>query len=182
MQCGRSHSGSWPSMLLLVTPLHLSHSFSPGVTTSMPPLFTQVFFLLFPLLITGHPEEIRLPASGLCHLPNRLALLHWPTLLQLSDQCLKNQGGMVSTVMCSLAQEIIAWSELYSVTVCEIHSRKENIPVDQLSCPDQVLTTEWSLLLQVRCTVILMLTYFDTRANVKLKFTEAWRQATCPQG
>ena len=60
---------------------------------------------------------------------------------------LKKQGGSLSRVMCSLAQEVIAWSELYLMTLCVRYVRgKKNILAIQLSHPDQVLPAKWSVL------------------------------------
>ena len=86
----------------------------------------------------------------------------------------KRQVGIVSRVMCSLAQEIIAWSKLHLMTFCEIHSRKEkNILVDQLSHPDQVLPTKWSHLSRVFSVICKVYSHIHvdllaTRANTKL--------------
>ena len=58
---------------------------------------------------------------------------------------LKKQGGTISRVMCSLAQEIMPWTELHLVTLSARYVLWENIILsDWLSHPDQVLPTEWS--------------------------------------
>ena len=59
---------------------------------------------------------------------------------------LKEQWGTVSRVMCSLAQEIITWSELHMDTLTSRYIlQKKSILADQQNHPDQVLPTEWSL-------------------------------------
>ena len=56
---------------------------------------------------------------------------------------IKYRGGTVSRVMCSLAQEIMAWTELHLVTLCARYVLGKNIILaDQLSHPDQILPTE----------------------------------------
>ena len=56
--------------------------------------------------------------------------------------CLKKQRGSVSRVMCILAQEIMAWTELNSVTLSIRYIlRKKNALADQLSHPDPILLT-----------------------------------------
>ena len=53
---------------------------------------------------------------------------------------------MVTRDMCSLAQEVIKWSELHMVLITVRYiTAKKNILADQLSHPGQVLPTEWSL-------------------------------------
>ena len=51
---------------------------------------------------------------------------------------LKKQEGTASRVMCSLAQDILVWAELHSVTLSTRYFPGKNILADQLSCPDQV--------------------------------------------
>ena len=76
--------------------------------------------------------------------------------------------------MYDLAQGIMAWSELYSVTFAARYiPKKKNVMVDQLSCLDQVLPLEWSPLLWVfdaNCEVYSCphIDVFGTRANTKL--------------
>ena len=56
----------------------------------------------------------------------------------------------MSLDMCKLAQEIVAWLELHTVSIVAWYiPGKKNILADQLSHPDQVLPTEWSILLWV---------------------------------
>ena len=77
-------------------------------------------------------------------------------------------------MMCSPAQEIMAWTELHLVTLSARYiPGRNNIIVDQLSHPDQVLPTEWSILPQV-CDAICEvfshphMDFFATRENMKL--------------
>ena len=59
----------------------------------------------------------------------------------------KKRGSTVSRVMYSLAQEVVAWTELHLVTLSVRYVLGKNIILtDQMSCPDQVLPTEWLLL------------------------------------
>ena len=63
---------------------------------------------------------------------------------------LKKQRGIVSKALCNLAQEIVLWTEVHSITLSARYiPGKKNVLADQLSCPDQVLPTEWSLLPRV---------------------------------
>ena len=87
--------------------------------------------------------------------------------------CLKEQGGTVSRVMCSLAQKIMDWTELRSMTLSARYIPRKNILADQLNCPDQVLPTEWSLLPgysmpYAKCFGCSHMDLFATRANAKL--------------
>ena len=84
-------------------------------------------------------------------------------LPQLSDQSilfmsdntivvayLRNQGGTVSWATGHMTGKIVWWTELHSVTLAAQYiPGKKNVLVDQLSCPDQVILTEWSLLPRV---------------------------------
>ena len=55
---------------------------------------------------------------------------------------LRKQGNMISWNLCSLAQEVIEWSELHIVLITARYIPKKNIIFAyQLICPDQVLTT-----------------------------------------
>ena len=87
---------------------------------------------------------------------------------------LKKHGGTVLKVLCDLAQEIVPWSELQLMALTAKYlSRKMNILADQLSRPDQVLPTGWSLLPWVFDMICEVLGHphvdlFATRANTKL--------------
>ena len=60
---------------------------------------------------------------------------------------LKKHGGAVSKVMCSLAQEIVVWSELHLLAISARYiPRKKNVLADESSCPDQVLPKDWFFL------------------------------------
>ena len=80
----------------------------------------------------------------------------------------------VSRVMWSLAEEIVAGSELHMITLTVSYIlRKKNFLANQLSCPDQVLPTGWSLLpwvFDAICEVCLWphVDLFDLRVNAKL--------------
>ena len=61
----------------------------------------------------------------------------------------EKSGGMVSLYLCRLDEEIV-WLKLHMVTTLAGYIlRKRIILLDQVSPPDQVLPTEWSLLPQV---------------------------------
>ena len=56
---------------------------------------------------------------------------------------LKKHLNTVSSVKCSLAQEIMAWTELHSETLSlKCIPGKNIILMDHLNCPDQVIPTE----------------------------------------
>ena len=57
---------------------------------------------------------------------------------------LRHQGGTVSCVLCHMASEIVLWVKWYLVALSARY-----ILADQLSHPNQVLSTEWSLLSRV---------------------------------
>ena len=60
---------------------------------------------------------------------------------------LKKQEGTVSRVICGLVQEIVDWSQLHLVTLSVRYiPGKKKVLADHLSCPDQDLPTELSLL------------------------------------
>ena len=59
----------------------------------------------------------------------------------------QKQGATVSRVMCDMAREVVRWSELpLLVITARYFPGKKSVLTDQLSCPDQVLPAEWSLL------------------------------------
>ena len=60
-----------------------------------------------------------------------------------------HHGGTVSWRLCLMVPEITQWTERHSVQLEARCIPGRNILADQLSCPDQVLPTEWSLLSQV---------------------------------
>ena len=63
---------------------------------------------------------------------------------------LRNQGGMVSRVLCCMASDIVLWTERHSVCMLARYMPgKKNVLADQLSRPNHVLLTEWSLLPRV---------------------------------
>ena len=65
-----------------------------------------------------------------------------------------SRGGTVSKMLYDLAQEIVYWIELHLVAISARYILgKKNIPVAQLSYPDQVLSTEWFLLPRVFDTI-----------------------------
>ena len=80
----------------------------------------------------------------------------------------------MSKALCAMAQEIILWSELHSVTLFARYiPRKKNVLEDQLSRPDQILPTEWSLLPRVFSVICevqdqSLVDFFATQANAKL--------------
>ena len=77
----------------------------------------------------------------------------WSVIL-MSDNAsvvsyLLNQGSTVSPVLCHMAAEVIFWTECHSVSLTARYiPGRRNVLADFLSCPDQVLPTEWSLLLR----------------------------------
>ena len=58
-------------------------------------------------------------------------------------------GGTVYLDICRLAQAIIGWSEIHLVSISAKYILEKNIPMEQLSCPDHMLPTEWTLLPQL---------------------------------
>ena len=86
---------------------------------------------------------------------------------------LKKQGETVYLDLCMLTQEIITWSKLHMVSFSALCILEKNIIMDWLSCPDQVLSTEWFLLPWVFDDICRELSChlvdpFATRVNVKL--------------
>ena len=87
---------------------------------------------------------------------------------------LRHQGGTVSWALCLMAPKITKWTEWHSVHLSARYiPGRMNILADQLSRPDQVLPTEWSLLPRVFegiCSIFgnPHLDLFATRANTKL--------------
>ena len=55
---------------------------------------------------------------------------------------LKKQGGTVSRVMCSLAHEVMDWTELHSVTLSTRYILGKNILAEQLNRPVTVPSFE----------------------------------------
>ena len=90
---------------------------------------------------------------------------------------LKKQGRTVYLTMYKLAQEIITWPKLIMISSSARYvTGKRNIFANQLSQPDQVLPTKWSIhpwrfvsLPGVRLSFSVDL--FITRSNVKLPIT-----------
>ena len=85
-----------------------------------------------------------------------------------------HQGGTVSWRLCLMSSVITQWTKRHSV---QLEARnipgKKNILANQLSRPDQILPTEWSMLPRVFeeiCRVFGRphLNLFATWANVKL--------------
>ena len=80
----------------------------------------------------------------------------------------------MSSVLCRMAAEVVLWIERHLVSLMTRYiPGKKNIVADQVSRPDQVLPTEWSLLPRVFeeiCRVFGRphLDLFATRANAKL--------------
>ena len=110
---------------------------------------------------------------------------------------LQHQGGMVSQTLFLMASEITWWTKQHSVQlVASYILKRKTILSDQLSRPNQVLTTEWSLLPQVSegvCSIFGRphLNLFATQANMKLQLYMspvpdplAWKQNAVqhPQG
>ena len=61
--------------------------------------------------------------------------------------------------MCNLVREIVLWTEAHSVTLMVRYiPGKKSILAGQLSCPDEVLPTEWSLMRFAKCSVVFILT------------------------
>ena len=87
---------------------------------------------------------------------------------------LRHQGSTVSRRVCLMTFTITQWTERHSVLLEPRYvPGKKNVLADQLSQPDQILPTEWSLLPQVfeeLCRVFGKphLNLFAARANAKL--------------
>ena len=104
---------------------------------------------------------------------------------------LRHQGGTVSRRLCQMASAITVWAEQNSIRLeARYIPDKWNILVDQLSRPDQILPTEWSLLPRVFDRICQVfgrphLNLFATKANNKLALYVslvldplAWEQGT----
>ena len=75
--------------------------------------------------------------------------------------------------MCSIAQEILAWSKLQSVMPPMKLILGKKVLANQLNHPDQILPTEWSVLPRVLDTTCEVLglphaDLFTTSASMKL--------------
>ena len=85
----------------------------------------------------------------------------------------RHQGGTVSRV-CRMAAKIVLWTKRHLVfLVARYIPGRKNVLADQLSRPDQVLPTEWSLLPRIFEGIYEVfrrphLDLFVTRANAKL--------------
>ena len=63
---------------------------------------------------------------------------------------LKNQGGTRSAVLNQIAQDLLRWAELHSVTLLlQFIMGCNNVLADALSWPNQILGSEWTLKLLV---------------------------------
>ena len=104
---------------------------------------------------------------------------------------LRHQSGAVSHVLCCMAAEVVLWTKRHPVSLMARYiPRKKNVLADQFSHPDQVLPSEWSLLMRVFkgiCKVFGCphLDLFATHANAKLPLyvspvpdPMAWKQCT----
>ena len=79
----------------------------------------------------------------------------------------------MSRVMCNLAQKIPSWVEHFSVFLTAKYIPGKNSLADQLSWQDQVILTQWFLLLRVFDTLCeeyscLHIELFTTRASPRL--------------
>ena len=98
--------------------------------------------------------------------------------------CLKRQGGTVSRVICSLAQEIMAWSQLQLATLTANYIKgRKSIQLNQLSHADQVLPTEWSSFSKcsmpsVRCmSSSCRLVYYKSKHRASVIYVSSSRDA-----
>ena len=62
---------------------------------------------------------------------------------------LRYRGSTVSRRLCLMASVITKWSEQHSVRLEAWYTPRKNILANHLSLPDQILPSEWSLLLRV---------------------------------
>ena len=108
-------------------------------------------------------------------------------LMRYRGGILEEARGTVSRVICSLAQEIMAWLEVYIVTIiARFIPEKKNVLADQVSRSD--FPTEWSFLPRVIDAICKMFSYpridlFAMRADTKLPLYVSpdlmiWRQDT----